>query len=210
MILSHSALSAPMPATMMFLPAFTRLLTGASHCTPVTPSSCFFWVLKSGRVNNLLSFWLSHSSHLWGLSGGLSVWFILFQVHINCSKTDPFRQGCLIYLGHGSSSRCPISAIPAFLTLQLSLSGPFFQHQDGSLLTPQFLSSFIQSRQSAAGIQGRFSTHHICIGAATPAAQMSLPGHLIKTLGQWSSDSYQLYVQTPVSTLASVSGRLAT
>ena len=52
MILSHSALSAPTPATMMFLPAFTCLPTGASHCTPVTPSSCFFWVLKSGRVNS--------------------------------------------------------------------------------------------------------------------------------------------------------------
>ena len=197
-----------MPATMMFLPAFTCLPTGASHCTPVTPSSCFFWVLKSGRVNSPFD----AAIHLTSEDSLVDSRFAssCLQVHINCSKTDTFRQGCLIYLGHGSSSVYPISAIPAFLTLQGSFSGPFFQHQDGSPLTPQFLSSFIQSRQSAAGIQGRFSTDHICIGAATPAAQMCLPGHLIKTLGQWSSDSYQLYVQTPVSTLASASGHLAT
>lgn len=206
MILSHSALSAPTPATMMFLPAFTCLPTGASHCTPVTPSSCFFWVLKSGRVNSPFD----SAIHLTSEDSQVDSRFdsSCLQVHIKCSKTDPFRQGCLIYLG--SSSMCPISAIPAFLTFQGSLSGPFFQHQDGSPLTPQFLSSFIQSRESAAGIPGRFSTHQTCIGAATPAAQMSLPGHLIKTLGQWSSNSYQLYVQTPVSTLASASGHLAT
>ena len=36
------------------------------------------------------------------------------QVHIKSSKTDPFRQGCFIYLGHGQASLCPISAILAY------------------------------------------------------------------------------------------------
>ena len=39
------------------------------------------------------------------------------RVQIKCSKTDPFRQGCCIYLGRGRSSICPISAITAYLTL---------------------------------------------------------------------------------------------
>ena len=127
MILSHSALSVPMPATMMFLPAFTCLLTGASHCTPVTPSSCFFGgFLRVAELTVNSPF--GSAIHLTSEDSLVDSQFdsSCLQVHINCLKTDPFRQGCLIYLGHGSSSRCPISAIPAFLTLQRSLSGPFF------------------------------------------------------------------------------------
>lgn len=122
MILSHSALSAPMPATMMFLPAFTRLLTEASHCTPVTPSSCFFWVLKSGRVNNQFSFWLSHSSHLWGLSGGLSVWFILSSGAYQLVKNGPLPSG-LPYLFR-----------PWFIIHVSNLCYPCISHPSGILV----------------------------------------------------------------------------
>ena len=34
-----------------------------------------------------------------------------FRVRIKCSKTDPFRVGCDIYLGRGSGSVCPITAL---------------------------------------------------------------------------------------------------
>ena len=33
------------------------------------------------------------------------------RVHTKSSKTDPFRQGCFIYLGHGQAPLCPISAL---------------------------------------------------------------------------------------------------
>ena len=50
-------------------------------------------------------------------------------LRIKCSKTDPFHQGCFIYLGHGSSSMCPMSVLCSFLTLCGSSYGPLFQHQ---------------------------------------------------------------------------------
>ena len=102
---------------------------------------------------------------------------------------------------------CPISAILAFLTLWGSSSGPLLQHQDASPLTGQFL--FFLSRLSAERIQGTFSGHSFRIGAATIAAQMGLLDHLIKTMGRWSSDTYQLYVKKAVTTLPSVPGHLA-
>ena len=37
------------------------------------------------------------------------------RVRIKSSKTDPFRQGCFIYLGRGQASLCPISAILTYL-----------------------------------------------------------------------------------------------
>ena len=33
-----------------------------------------------------------------------------FKVHIKCSKTDPFRMGCDIYVGRGMGSVCPVTA----------------------------------------------------------------------------------------------------
>ena len=41
------------------------------------------------------------------------------------------------------------------------------------------------------------------------AAQAGLPPHLIKMLGRWSSDAYQLYIRTPRETLAAVSRTIA-
>ena len=37
------------------------------------------------------------------------------------------------------------------------------------------------------------------------AAQEGLPAHMIKMLGRWNADAYQLYIRTPREQLASVS-----
>ena len=130
------------------------------------------------------------------------------RVQVKCSKTDPFRQGCCIYLGRGRSSICPISAITAYLTLHGGSPGPFFLHMDGSSLTHQTLSSFLQATLSASGFSRTFSGHSFRIGAATSAVQQGIPDHLIKTMGCWSSDAYQLYIRTPMKTVLSVSSHL--
>ena len=130
------------------------------------------------------------------------------RVCIKSSKTDPFRQRCFIYLGRGQASLCPISAILAYLHRQGPSSGPLFIDTHGQPLTRSRLSSFIQSLLQGAGIPGHFSGHSFRIGAATTAAQCGIPDHLIKTLGRWSSDAYQLYIRTPVESILEVSGRL--
>ena len=50
----------------------------------------------------------------------------------------------------------------------------------------------------AAGIDPkRYSGHSFCIGVATMAAQCGLQDWLIKTLGQWESMAYTLYMWMP-------------
>ena len=132
-----------------------------------------------------------------------------FRVLIKCAKTDPFRQGCFIYLGRGSFPLCPVTALTNYLQLRGPGTGPLFIYQDGSPLSRSRLSSFLQSTLQAAGIPGKFSGHSFRIGAATTAAQRGVPDHLIKTMGRWSSDAYLLYVRTPVDTILSVAERLA-
>ena len=130
------------------------------------------------------------------------------RVCIKSSKTDPFRQGCFIYLGRGQAPVCPISAILAYLHRRAPSSGPLVIDTHGQPLTRSRPSSFIQSVLQIAGIPAQFLGHSFRIGAATTAAQCGIPDHLIKTMGRWSSDAYQLYVRTPVDSILEVSGRL--
>ena len=127
-----------------------------------------------------------------------------FKVHIKCSKTDPFRMGCDIYVGHGKDSVCPIRALGDFLALRGSSEGPLFTFSDGRPLTWQRLSSTVQSILHSAGYTGSFSGHTFRIGAATTAAAREVPDHLIKTLGE----IYQIYIRTPVSSIVHRSRQL--
>ena len=90
---------------------------------------------------------------------------------------DPFRQGCLNYLGHGRSSICPIASLMAYLHLRGPIPGPLFVHPDGQPLSQVQPSHFLQSTLSAAGIPGSFPGHSFRIRVATTAAQKGLPDH---------------------------------
>ena len=62
-----------------------------------------------------------------------------FKVHIKCSKTDPFRMGCDIYVGRGEGPVCPIRALGNFLPLRGSSEGPLFTFSDSRPLSQQQL-----------------------------------------------------------------------
>ena len=112
-----------------------------------------------------------------------------FRAHIKSSKTDPFRVGCVIYVGRGNSIICPVAALGNSLALQGPSPGPLFCFADGRPLTWQRLSSMVQSILHSAGYHGSYSGHSFRIGAATTAAARGVSDHLIKTLGRWSSDA---------------------
>ena len=132
-----------------------------------------------------------------------------FRVFIKCSKTDPFRKGCFIFLGCGSFPLCPVVSLLNYLHLRGPGAGPLFVYRDGTPLSRPRLSSFLQTTLQSAGVPGKFSGHSFRIGAVTTAATRGVPDHLIKTMGHWSSEAYLLYVRTPAETILSVAGRLA-
>ena len=85
--------------------------------------------------------------------------------------------------------------------------GPLFTFSDGHPLTRQKLSSTVQSILSAAGYSGVYSGHSFRISTATTAAAQGVPDHLIKTLGRWSSDAYQIYIRTLIHSTYLISWR---
>ena len=131
-----------------------------------------------------------------------------FRVNIKSSKTDPFRVGCVIYVGCGNSVICPVAALGNFLVLRGPSPGQLFCFADGRPLTRQQLSSMVQSILHSAGYHGSYLGHSFQIGAATTAAAQRVPDHLIKALGRWSSDAYQQYIHTPIGILTQVSSQL--
>ena len=68
----------------------------------------------------------------------------------------------------------------------------------------------VKSALSAACIENQgYNDHSFGIGTATAPTAAGVSAHLIKALGQWSSDAYLLYIHTPGHTLTDISQLIA-
>ena len=80
----------------------------------------------------------------------------------------------------------------------------------GQPVNRQSLNNAIKLLAQNVGLnEDKFSTYSFRIGVATTASAAGVPDCLICTLGCWSSDVYQLYVQTPDSTLDDITSSLS-
>jgi len=105
-----------------------------------------------------------------------------FKVCIRCSKTDPFRMGCDVYLGCGLGAVCHITALGSYLSLHGSAPGLLFMFSNGCPLTRQQLPSSVQSILNEARYSGSYSGHSFCIGAVTTAGSSRSPYQDLRTL----------------------------
>ena len=86
--------------------------------------------------------------------------------------------------------------------------GLFFLFRNVRPLKRQMLASKVQHILCSACYPGTYCGYSFRIGAATIAASCGTPDHLIKTLGGWSSDTYQMYIRTPVTSIVHVTSQL--
>ena len=131
----------------------------------------------------------------------------LMRVRIKQSKTDPFRQGCTLTIAKSTSPICSVMAMKDYiLQAQPPASSPLFTFsKSGSKLTRSSLTKELRSILQLCGFpSNNFYSHSFRIGAATSAASAGIPAWLIKVLGRWHSDCYELYIKTPQSTILSV------
>ena len=91
------------------------------------------------------------------------------------------------------------------MVLRGSAPGPFFRFADGRHLTQErFVTAMRTALKQASIDDSKYSGHSFRIGAATTTAQQGLSDTLIKTLGQWESSAYTIYIHTPRETLCNV------
>ena len=127
----------------------------------------------------------------------------LLQIRIKMSKTDQFKQGTSVFLAASHNELCPLAALLSYLVSHPPGEGPLFQFADGSPLTrPRFVTEFRKALM-AAGVQAEaYTGHSFRIGAATTAAAKGVADNLIKALGRWTSEAYQIYIRLPREQLA--------
>jgi len=122
-------------------------------------------------------------------------------VKIKSSKTDPFRQGCLIRLAATNSPLCPVSALHHHMISHPTKRGPLFTYHDKTFLTQKRLNNIIKEAFSSSIRTESVSSHSFRIGAATTAAAAGIPSWLIQQLGRWNSDCFRIYTKIPNETI---------
>ena len=131
------------------------------------------------------------------------------RVVIKASKTDTFRQGSVLTIARSSRELCAVQAMHAYIGTTRP-TGPLFVFRSGRFLTRTSVANLLRDAARAAGLPYKsLKGHSFRIGAASAAAAAGLPDWLIKVLGRWSSDCYQLYIRTPQNVLLSVAPQMA-
>lgn len=131
-------------------------------------------------------------------------------VRLKASKTDPFRQGVLIYLGQMDTDLCPVTAFLRYMVQQGASDGLLFKFHDGRYLTKDwFVSAARLALVATGGVNPPLCetelSHQSCYHYHEPRPA----GLADKTLGQWESSVYTLYICTLRETLCTVSRSLA-
>ena len=131
---------------------------------------------------------------------------------IEQSKTDPFRCGHTITIHATGTSTCPVQAFRLYAeaTRPSQDNAPVFKGGQFSPLDRQHLITTIHRLlQNTHYSHQHYSSHSFRSGAATTAAAAGIPNWLIKTLGRWRSNAYQVYIHSSPAMLQSVPALLA-
>ena len=73
-------------------------------------------------------------------------------------------------------------------------SAALFCHDDGSAITVRELRDMVKALMQSIGLDpARFGAHSLRIGGASAALAAGVPPALIRIMGRWSSDAYEVY-----------------
>ena len=121
----------------------------------------------------------------------------------------PCGKGTSVTVPKSHSLICAIKALQLYLTLRKFSYGPLFLFKSGEFLTPQRFAKEIRNLLSKCGQEPTdYAIHSFRIGAATAAANANLPEWIIETMGRWTSDYYQRYIQKPTVAVSQFSTNL--
>ena len=163
---------------------------------------CFYGFLRAGEVVVPSDTEFDPSQHL--------TYDNIAVDKIKQSKTDPFRKGVTVVIGCAVGPLCPLAVILLYMARRKPGKGPLFWFEDGRPLTRDHFVMKVREALQQIGMEPKnYAGHSFKIGAATTAARKGIQDSLIKTLGQWESVAYQLYVRTPREQLITVAATLA-
>ena len=202
-----------LPITISILRKLYQILNFNDYADALFWAACltgFFGFLRCGEFT-------TKASHV-DINTSLSLADLQVHKHLNPSvmlinikpsKTDQFRRGHLLRIGASGTHICAVRALMNYLHHRGDSPGPLFLLQNGHPLSRTTFCTWLSEAMTRIGETGQYLGHSFRIGAATTAAAVGIPDHLIKTLGRRISDAYQLYIRTPPEVLAGVASRMA-
>ena len=132
-----------------------------------------------------------------------------YTVLIEQSKT---RHGHTIAIHASGTSTCPVRALQLYFSAILPLQddSPVFKGGRFSPLDRQHLTNTIRHLLLKTKYSHhQYSSHSFKSGAATTAAAAGIPDWLIKILGRWSSNAFQVYIHSSPAMIQSIPALLA-
>ena len=126
------------------------------------------------------------------------------KMKIKQSKTDPFRESRSLTIVKSAVEAhvCAVEALREYLLQRNPENGqePLFTLKTGEALTGTVQNFNLRSLLLCLGYKEKhYAPHNFRIGTATTAAAAKLTPWLIKTVGRWRSDCYEIYIRTPRS-----------
>ena len=118
-------------------------------------------------------------------------------LHLSASKTDPFRAGVDIVLSAPTTLRA-LLAYGTHIPPTCDPATPLFHHADRSAVTRVWLMKRVDGLLRQTGREPRqFSSHSFRKGGAVSLQTMGVEDSLIRRVGRWKSDAFNLYVRDP-------------
>ena len=88
-------------------------------------------------------------------------------------------------MGRTNGAICRVIALLNYLSVRPPGDGPLLVLEDGSPLTKNLFVRKVRTALNQAGYdQSKYAGHSFRIGAATTAAAVGIPSHMIKMLGR--------------------------
>ena len=174
-------------------------------------TTCFFGFMRSGEVAIPSRNSFDSSYHLaWeDLAVNSREKPTFMQLTLKGSKTDPFRQGVKITIGHTGDKLCPVAAVMAYAAIRGNSLGPLFKLPSGVPMTRPYFVGKVREVLSNLGLTAQsYGGHSFRVGAATTAVMVRIEDSLIQTLGRWRSSAYLLYIRIPKDKLQHMSYKL--
>lgn len=132
------------------------------------------------------------------------------SLHLNASKTDPFRTGVDIII----AAPAALSALSAYAALCSAVSvlpsAPLFAFEDGMPITRRWLMAQVDGLLRSIRCNPRaYSSHSFRKGGAVSLQELGVEDSIIRRTGRWRSDAFHLYVRdASTDSLIAASARL--
>jgi hypothetical protein len=111
---------------------------------------------------------------------------------------------------HFDAAACMFEWLAARRAAGISDGKPLFCHPSGKAITTAEVRSMVRKVMEAAGRNPAvYGGHSLRIGGATAAHAANIPPSLIRLMGRWSSDIYEIYCRLSIESALSVGQAIA-